>query len=66
MLILSRRVNEVICIGDDIQIKVTEIDCERRQVRIGIDAPKAVRILREEIYKEIQEQQKLSDEGYVS
>lgn len=47
MLVLSRRVLEEICIGDDIVISVVEI--KGTQVRIGIEAPKGVRILRREI-----------------
>lgn len=49
MLILTRRTNEVINIGDDIRITVLQIS--GGQVRIGIDAPKDVIILREELTK---------------
>ncbi len=49
MLVLSRRVGEVIMIGDDIRLMVTRIDCDPDTVRIGIDAPKDVIIRREEI-----------------
>ena len=47
MLILSRRVGESITIGKDIVIKVVEIS--GNQIRLGIDAPREVRVLREEI-----------------
>ena len=47
MLILSRRPREVIWIGKDIQICVLGID--RGQVKIGIQAPSDVEILREEL-----------------
>lgn len=50
MLTLTRKVGEVIQIGDDIQIVVKEI--RRNQVRIGIVAPREVPIYREEVLKE--------------
>jgi carbon storage regulator CsrA len=48
MLILSRRIQEAIIIGDDVTIRVLSI--RGNQVRLGIDAPKSVSVDREEIY----------------
>ena len=60
MLILTRRVGESICIGNDVQIRVLSIN--RGQVRIGIVAPKNISVHREEIYTKIKEEQKAIDE----
>lgn len=51
MLTLTRKVGETIRIGDEIQIVVKEI--RRNHVRIGILAPKEIKIFREEVYKNI-------------
>lgn len=52
MLILTRKTNESIRIGD--QISVTVLDTRGSQVRLGIDAPKEIQVHREEIYQRIQ------------
>lgn len=54
MLILTRKIGETIAIGDDIKIQVVEI--KGKQVRLGVKAPKATTVHREEIYQRIQEQ----------
>ena len=56
MLVLARKVNESIMIGDDIEVVV--VDIKGDQVKLGIRAPKNVAIHRAEIYQEIQEQNK--------
>ena len=56
MLALSRKVNESIMIGHDIEITVLEIKGD--QVKLGINAPKSVPLYRKEIYVQIQEANK--------
>ena len=51
MLSLARRPGQKIRIGEDIILVVREI--RGRQVKIGIEAPPQVRVLREEIYEEL-------------
>ena len=47
MLVLTRRVNERIVIGDDVTVTVLEVRGD--QVRLGIDAPRDVKVFREEV-----------------
>lgn len=56
MLILTRKISESIRIGDDITIKVIELD--NRHVKLGIDAPRNISVNREEIYERIQKENK--------
>ena len=48
MLVLTRKPGEMIRIGEDIEVRVLYID--GRIVGLGIDAPREVEILREEVY----------------
>jgi carbon storage regulator len=54
MLILSRRVNERILIGDDIEVFI--VDIKGDQVKVGIKAPREVKVYRQEVLAEIQQQ----------
>ena len=54
MLVLTRKINETIMIGDNIEITVVSISGDT--VRLGIEAPREVKILRREVYEEIQRQ----------
>lgn len=58
MLILTRRVNETLCIGEgENKVDVMVLGVKGNQVRIGINAPKHVSVHREEIYLRIQAEQ---------
>lgn len=52
MLVLTRKDNESVQIGNDIQI--TMLECRKGNVRIGIKAPKDVHILRSELIKKVE------------
>ena len=56
MLIITRKKGESIMIGDDIEITISKIeDCS---VKIGIEAPKNINILRRELYEEVENENK--------
>ncbi|MBA4531873.1 MULTISPECIES: carbon storage regulator CsrA [Brevibacillus] len=58
MLVLARKKNESIMIGDQIEIKVIAV--EKDFVRIGISAPRDINVHRKEIYVAIQEENQLA------
>jgi carbon storage regulator len=51
MLVLTRKVGEAICIGDDVELVISDIS--KNTVRIGVRAPKNMPIYRKEIYERI-------------
>jgi carbon storage regulator len=63
MLVLSRKVNQTIKIGEDIEITVVSISGDN--VRIGINAPKSYKVLRSEIYEEIGKQNREASKSIV-
>ena len=60
MLVLTRKSNQSIMIGDDIEVSVLAIMGEK--VRIGIEAPRSVPVFRKEVYLEIQQDSSKPDE----
>ncbi len=54
MLVLTRKKGEKIVIGDNIVLTV--VDIKGDQVQLGIEAPRDIPVHREEVYKEIQEE----------
>lgn len=59
MLVLTRRLNEILRINNDIDVRILGI--KGNQVRLGINAPKEVSVHREEIYQRIQHQKEIKE-----
>ena len=64
MLILTRKIGETVAIGDEVKVQVVEV--KGRQVRLGITAPAALAVHREEVFQRIQEQNRRSTEVSLS
>ena len=56
MLVLTRKTGEGIFIGKDVIIKILEIEGDR--VKIGIEAPKTMKVLRLELYEDVSKENK--------
>jgi carbon storage regulator len=54
MLVLTRKTNESIMIGDDVEVSVLAVS--RDKIRLGISAPREVPVFRKEVYISIQEE----------
>lgn len=54
MLVLTRKPGETVMLGEDIQVKIVSVDGD--QVKIGIEAPRAMKIYRREVYEAIQQE----------
>jgi carbon storage regulator len=61
MLVLTRKSNQSIMIGNDIEVSVLAVMGEK--VRIGIQAPRDIPVFRKEVYLEIQEEQLAAGKG---
>ena len=61
MLVLTRKSNQSIMIGDDIEVSVLAIMGEK--VRIGIQAPRDIPVFRKEVYLEIQDERMATGKG---
>jgi carbon storage regulator len=61
MLILSRKVDEKIMIGDDISISI--LDIRGDQVRLGVNAPKSVKVFRQEVFDAIKAENQAAAES---
>ncbi|MEM1208942.1 MAG: carbon storage regulator CsrA [Planctomycetota bacterium] len=64
MLVLSRQRDETIMIGDDVEITVVDIRGDK--VRIGINAPRSVRVHRKEVYEAIQRENAEASQAAVA
>jgi carbon storage regulator len=60
MLILARRTDESIVIGDEIEVSV--VDIKGDQVKLGIQAPRSVKVYRREVFEAIQEENRKAAE----
>jgi len=61
MLILSRKINEKIMIGEDISVSIIEIRGD--QVRLGVDAPRTVKVYRQEVFDAIKAENRAAAES---
>lgn len=52
MLVVTRKVDQAVMIGEDIVVRVVEVNGQ--QVRLGIEAPRQLGVWREEIYEQMQ------------
>lgn len=63
MLVISRKKGESLLIGDNIEITIVKLD--DGSVKLAIDAPKEMRILRKELYNEVKEENQKSTEFHI-
>ena len=61
MLVLTRKTNQSIMIGDDVEVSVLAVS--RDKIRLGITAPRDVPVFRKEVYLSIKEEEMSEDQG---
>lgn len=68
MLVLTRRLDESILIGDDIEIRIVQVrgSGDQAVVRVGITAPKHITVLRKEVQDEVAAANRQSAQGAVA
>jgi carbon storage regulator len=59
MLVLTRKTNQSIMIGDDIEVSVLAVS--RDKIRIGIEAPREIPVFRKEVYESVHENRAIED-----
>lgn len=58
MLVLTRRVNETLIIGDD-EVKITVLGVKGNQIRLGVSAEKSISVHREEIFQKLKAEEEM-------
>jgi carbon storage regulator len=61
MLVVSRRIGQSILIGQDIKVFIVKIDGD--QVRVGIEAPRTIRVLRRELIAQVENENRRAAQG---
>jgi carbon storage regulator len=61
MLVLTRKTNQSIMIGDEVEVSVLAVS--RDKIRLGISAPREIPVFRKEVYLSIQEERESQNEG---
>jgi len=61
MLVLTRKTNQSIMIGDDVEVSVLAVS--RDKIRLGITAPRDIPVFRKEVYLSIKQEQVSADAG---
>jgi len=64
MLVVSRRAGQSILVGQNIEVFILEVDGS--QVRVGINAPRAIRILRRELLVQVESENRRGAENHAS